>query len=412
MNGAKAVAMALLVLTAGRLGCARAAPEGAAPGKAEEPPVRAVVEAGNRFALGLYGELRGAEGNLFLSPYSISSVLSMAYAGARGETAEQMAQVLHLPEEGGEVHAAMGRLAAEVAGSGREREFALHVANAVWLQQGFEVLAEFLRVMSAHYGGGLERLDFGAAPEPARRRINAWVEEQTAGRIRDIIPPGVLTPLTRLVLTNAIYFKGAWLHPFSEGNTADDAFHVTAERSVTVPMMKGTHRCGYAESGDVQVLKMGYVGGEVSMTIVLPRRVGGLAELEESLTPETLAAWSELERRRVAVTLPRFKVTAQCRLDRALQQLGMTDAFTERADLSGITGRRDLFVSAVLHKAFVDVDEEGTEAAAATALVATTTAVRPGEPPVFRADHPFLFYIQHEPTGAVLFMGRLADPSA
>ena len=230
-------------------------------------------------------------------------------------------------------------------------------------------------------------------------------------KIRDLIPPGVLDALTRLVLTNAIYFKGDWLHPFKESATSGAPFWISSDRSIPAPMMQQTESFRYGESDLCQVLELPYAGDALSMFVLLPRERDGLRGLEEALTHEALVErTTALARRQVAVTLPKFKLTCQFSLAEVLRKMGMVDAFSvEAADFSGMTGRKDLYVSAVIHKAFVDVHEEGTEAAAATAVVMSLTAM-PQRPVTFRADHPFLLLIQHKPSGSILFMGRVADP--
>ncbi len=372
----------------------------------------AVVEANNGFAIDLYGQLKEEQGNLFCSPHSISSALAMTWAGARGRTAEQMRRVLRLPEDGDRVHEAYRRLLDRLNAATQAEGCRLEVANALWGQEGYDFLPRYLQLVEARYRAGLEQVDFRGATEKARARINRWVEEQTHGKIEDLIPPGALNLMTRLVLTNAIYFKGLWLLPFDPEQTAEQDFWVSAEEKKPVPMMHGKKQFACAETNGCQVLELPYEGGELSMVVLVPRRRDGLAALEKELTAEKLNAWlSKLRRREVDLYLPRFKVTSKFSMRPVLESLGMTDAFSPTAaDLSGMNGRRDLFVTAVLHKAYVDVNEEGTEAAAATGVVVGITAA-PLEPVVFRADHPFLFLIRHGPSGAILFMGRVSQPS-
>jgi len=381
------------------------------PPPAPEEDVAAAARGANDFALDLYAQMKSEPGNLFLSPYSISTALTMTYAGARGDTAAEMRQVLRYTLSDAKLHGGTGNLGRRVAGS---KGCEISVANALWAQKDYPFLAEFTGLNATYYGSGLENLDFASDAEAARKRINGWVEEKTRDRIKDLIPPGVLNPLTRLVLTNAIYFKGQWQEKFEERATRDAPFFVKAAEKVTVPMMNQTEEFGYAEDEAVQVLEMGYRGGELSMVIVLPKAKDGLARVEAALTRKKLAAWlGNMSRRDVVVSVPRFKMTRAVGLKDALVTMGMKDTFSpDAADFSGMTGTDDLFIAAVIHKAFVEVNEEGTEAAAATAVVAELKCEAAARPPVFRADHPFIFMIRHRATGAILFMGRLAKPEA
>jgi serpin B len=371
-----------------------------------------VVKGNSEFAVALYAKLQVQQGNLFFSPYSISTALAMTYAGARGETSRQMAEALRFAPEQGRLHATFAAIAADVAQAGKAKGVVLHIANALWEERGHGILDEFRRIVKTAYGGRVEEVSFTDDAEGVRRTINEWVAEQTQGKIRDLIGPGVLSSLTRLVLTNAIYFKGAWLSAFEQKATRDEPFWTSATDSIPVPMMNQTGRFRYAESDQVQVLELPYAGREISMTVLLPKKKDGLAELERGLTLDQLSGrLSGLREQKVLVQLPKFKVTSQFELRRALGALGMTDAFCDRADFSGIDGKKDLFISAVIHKAFVDVSEEGTEAAAATAVaIGVTSIARPAPVPEFRADHPFMFLIRHVPSGTILFLGRVANP--
>lgn len=373
-----------------------------------------VVKGNSHFAVALYAKLQAQKGNLFFSPYSISSALAMTYAGARGETGEQMAQALHFAAGQGRLHATFASIAADVAQAGKAKGVVLNIANALWEQRGYGILEEFRRIVKESYGGRVEEVAFTDNPEGVRQTINEWVAERTQGKIRDLIAPGVLTSLTRLVLTNAIYFKGAWLSAFEQKATREEPFWTSATDKIPVPMMNQTGRFRYAESDQVQVLDLQYAGGEISMAVLLPREKDGLAELERGLTLEQLSGWlSGLGEQKVLVQLPKFKLTSQFELRKTLGAMGMTDAFSDRADFSGIDGKKDLFISAVIHKAFVDVGEEGTEAAAATAVAIGVTAIaRPAPVPEFRADHPFMFLIRHMPSNTILFLGRVANPKS
>ena len=380
------------------------------------PAEIAVVEGNTRFALDLYARLKGGRGNLFFSPYSLSTALAMTTAGARGETARKMAATLHLPDDPSQVHSGFGALVAQVNGRGRTqpRPDTLVSANALWLQTGEAFLPDYLETIQTRYAAGLFPLDFADDPEAARKTINAWVEKQTLDKIRDLIGSGVLTRETSVVLTNAIYFKGAWQSPFKKAQTREDAtFHAPEGKDVTVPMMAQSGSFPYLDGGSFQALELGYEGDERAMVVLLPKEADGLGMLETSLTGENLAVWIKgLARRKIAVELPRFTLAEGFELRDALVALGMADAFDPKAaDFSGMTGRRDHSISAVIHKAFVDVDEVGTEAAAASAAVMKMTMTVKEPPPIpFHADHPFLVLIRDRATGSVLFLGRVVNP--
>ncbi|QDV35694.1 Serpin (serine protease inhibitor) [Tautonia plasticadhaerens] len=376
--------------------------------------VRAVVEGNTRFALDLYARLGSdRDDNLFFSPGSLSTALAMTYAGAGGQTAGQMAEVLHfrLPPE--KLHPAFAALQATWDADAEGAGFRLSVANRLWGQRDFDFRDRFLARTREHYGAELARVDFARQAEPARQQINAWVEEQTDGKIADLIPPGVLDAMTRLVLTNAVYFKGDWADPFRKEATQDAPFHVSAGRQVEVPLM---HRQGdyrYWAGDGLKALELPYGEGDLAMVVLLTDDIEGLPGLEGRLTADDLSRWlSGLREREVRVSLPRFTLASQFQLAEVLGAMGMPRAFMPgEADFSGMSSEEELYLSAVVHKAFVDVNEEGTEAAAATGVAVGATSFRvPEEPAVFRADHPFLFLIRDNRTGSLLFLGRLANP--
>ncbi len=383
-------------------------------GGEEAAPVRTEPAAASQtaFALDLYGQLKTEAGNLFFSPYSIGVALTMTYGGARGETATEMARTLHLGARGQDVHADLAALAATLASAQRDEAVALHVANALWPHKTYAFRDEYLDLLQSRYDATATAVDYRQAPEEARQTINDWVEKQTREKITDLFAPGSLRPLTRLVLVNAIYFKGDWARPFDAARTTDAPFTVASDQTVTAPMMAQTARFPYAETESLQVLEMPYAGGEFSMLILLPRAGVELRAIESAFSVAQLEAWiGKLDTRRVEVHVPRFKLEwGPHSLIDPLQALGLRKVFEEgAADLSGMDGTRDLFVNQVVHKAFVDVGEEGTEAAAATGIGIGITAVEP-DPRVFRADRPFLFLIREKSTGSLLFIGRLANP--
>ena len=375
-----------------------------------------VVDGDTHFALDLYAKIRTEKGNLLVSPYSISTALAMTYAGAAGDTEKQMAKVLHFELPQDRLHRAMGELIADLNKAGQKDDFQLVVANALWAQKDYTFLKEFLNVVQTHYKAGLNQVDYVNDRENARKTINEWVEDRTNDKIKDLIQPGMLTALTRLVLTNAIYFKGTWVSQFKEHNTQDKPFTLLDGKKIDVPTMHQTESFGYTDNEHHQALELGYVGGRISMVILLPRQVDGLVRLEESLNAKTLKVWlSGLRKQQVAVALPKFKYSYGVNLKKTLVAMGMPYAFNveKRADFSRMTGNEDLIISEVIHKAFIDLNEEGTEAAAATAVVMSLrSAVIPEEPKRFVVDHPFLFLIRDVRTGSILFIGRVMNPEA
>lgn len=373
---------------------------------AEDP--QAAVQAVNAFASDLYGALSAQPGNLIYSPYSLSSALGMTYAGAKGETAREMARTLSFPEDAA-LHASFKRLGAALNGSAGE--CTLEIANALWVQEGYAFLDAYTDLVARAYGAGLETLDFQSDPEGARETINAWVASRTNDLIQDLFPPGAIDPLTRLALTNAVYFKGAWLAPFDAGLTKDAPFRLADGETVDARMMQRTGSYPYGETEEAQVLELPYAGEGLAMTVVLPREGRPLADVEQRIADDGLAVFVEAPRRamEVRVAFPRFRMAAGFSLAQTLARMGMPLAFSDAADFSGMTGRDDLKISAVEHKACIDVTEEGTEAAAATGVsMIVKTIAR--EPKVFRADRPFVFAIRDRASGAVLFLGRVMDP--
>jgi serpin B len=378
-----------------------------------------LVEGNSAFAFDLYDALRNQEGNLFFSPFSVSLALAMTYAGARGETEAQMARTLHytLPQE--RLHAAFNALDQQLSSRGANargqdgKPFRLKLANSVWGQTGYQFLPSYLETLARQYGAGLRLSDFQSAPEPSRVAINDWVEEQTEGKIVDLLPRGSIDALTRMVLVNAIYFNAAWTHSFEKANTRPGPFNLLDGRQVEVPMMSRTlHSLSYAKGDGFQAVELPYDGREVSMVILLPD-AGGFSGFEDSLDAALVdAALSALQPRFVALTLPKFNYSSEFSLAKTLSAMGMPDAMVYRqADFSGMDGTRELFISDVVHKAVVAVDERGTEAAAATAVIVATASAPVDQPLVFTVDRPFVFLIRDLQTGAVLFVGRVLNPA-
>jgi serpin B len=363
------------------------------------------------FALDLYERLKETEVNLFFSPYSVSVALAMTYAGARGITAVQMAHALHFPLDHNQLHPGFASLQAKLDTVQEKSTLQMRTANSLWPQEGYPFFEEFLSLTESYYGVVISPLDYVGDVEAARQTINSWTEEKTENKIKNLIPRGVLDDLTRLVLTNAIYFKGNWANQFDQSLTRDSPFSLTSGGQITVPMMMEQREFKYAESDREQVLELPYDGGELSMIVLLPREVDGLTELEETLMDDGLERWmKDLQKTEVLVFLPRFEVMSQFRLNDVLVSMGMVDAFDLKADFSGMDGRKDwLYISAVMHKAFINVNEEGTEAAAATAVVGKVRGMPPPIP-TFRADHPFIFFIRENSTGNLLFLGKVVNP--
>ena len=384
-----------------------------------------LVGGNSAFAFDLYQFLReeGAGGNLFYSPYSISLALAMTYAGARGETEGQMADALHFALTQERLHPPFNALDLELASRGEGAEgkdgegFRLNIANAIWGQAGFQLLPDFLDTLAENYGAGLRILDFINETEQSRVTINDWVSDQTEDRIKDLIPQGAIDALTRLVLTNAIYFNAAWEYPFDEDLTADGSFYLLDGGQVTVPMMSQTEAFGYTDGEGYQAVELRYDVGELpdgkplSMVVILPEN-GQFEAFEEELEAQKLNdIIADLQLTQVALTMPKFEFESEFSLKDTLAEMGMPIAFSGAADFSGMTGNLGLAISDVLHKSFVALDEAGTEAAAATAVIMRETAM-PDPPVEVTIDDPFMFLIRDIETGAVLFVGRVLNPDA
>jgi serpin B len=402
------------VIVSDRSGAESAGPAEMIFAQEESAAKKEVVKGNNQFAFDLYAKLKEEKGNLFFSPYSISSALVMTYLGARGETATQMAKTLHFPTDQDKLHPFFGTITKELTASS-QKGLQLTVANALWGQKGYKFLDAFTEQVRKFYGAGLQEVDFQKDLETARQTINKWIEEQTKDKIKEPIKPGILDPLTRLVLVNAIYFKGNWVQVFSKKFTHEADFTVTKKEKVRVLMMcvpkedVEKHKFRYTETETLQVLELPYAGNRVSMVVLLPKKVDGLAELEKSLSNENLqkllSGLAPCKGLELEVYLPKFKITSRFRLDSALKDMGMTDAFSsDKADFSGMTGVEKLFIYAALHQALVDVNEEGTEAAAATTVFFRCLSSE------FRADHPFLFLIRDNVSESILFIGRVVKP--
>ena len=371
--------------------------------------IQEVVNANNKFAFDLYSELDKSEnGNIFYSPYSISAALAMTYEGAKGQTAAEMKSVFHFPESS-ILRPNFAAIYNKI--NKKDKPYKLSTGNALWAQQDYKFLDEYLSTVEKYYGGKAANVDFVKETEKSRQTINTFIEEQTNSKIKDLIPQGVLDASTVLVLTNAIYFKGTWTWEFDKSDTSEQDFKVTPNNFVKTPMMYMKNekaKFNYADVGDLQILELPYKGEEISMLILLPTE--NLDAIESSLTAEKLTEWkSQIKEDKLdAIYLPKFEFDTKYFMKETLSKMGMPSAFGN-ADFSGMDGTKSLFIDAVIHQAFIKVDEEGTEAAAATAVIMTKSAVMQRK--IFKADHPFIFIIQEKETGNILFMGRVNDPT-
>ena len=388
-------------------------------------PPQQLAASNNAFAYDLYAQLKGKEGNLLFSPFSVSTALAMTYAGAKGDSAAQMQKVLHFPASQNDTHAGFAALLKHFDDMQRGGSIQLNMANSVWPQQGAALANDYLALVKQNYGVTITPVDYEHAAPAAKDAINHWVESKTSGKIKNLI--GRLGGATRLVLVNAAYFKGDWAQPFSHFMTQQDAPFFTVDGTPSqAPLMSQTKVMPYAAPDGVQLVKMYYKGGQLSMLVILPadKTAAGLRKVENELTAQQVAKWNaQMNPVKVQVFLPSFKFDwGTFSFKAPLQALGMDDAFQgSSADFSGMNGFRakdnaqGLYIGDVLHKTFVAVDEQGTEAAAATGVLMVAGAARTNTasapPPIVRADHPFLFLIQDDATESVLFMGRVMNPA-
>ncbi|MGB7538041.1 MAG: serpin family protein [Anaerolineales bacterium] len=385
--------------------------------KVKDSDLAELVAGNNDFAFALYQQLFSGDENLFYSPYSISTALAMTYAGASNRTADQMAQALHytLPQE--RLHPAFNKLALELAGRAEAeglkpgQAFQLSVANALWGQIDFHFEPDFLDLLARNYAAGMRLVDFTKDPDSVRREINDWVSRETKEKVKDIVPAGVIKDITRLVLANAVYFKAAWQYPFPQDATQPGEFFLADGTVTQASMMRQQADLRSMQGGGYRAVELPYAGGKLSMLILLPDE-GQFTDVESRLEAGLLDATVDaLQDGEVILTLPKFKFEWEAKkLPEDFASLGMTDAFSSAADFSGMTGKPDLFIGAILHKAFVGVDESGTEAAAATVVVMDREAL-PLSTVDFTIDHPFFFVIRDNPTGAILFLGRVTNPA-
>jgi len=379
--------------------------------------VSSVINANNKFAFELYSKYKSEDGNIFFSPYSISIALAMTYEGAKGKTADEIQSVFHFPKDDSQRRDLFSRVINQINKKGKK--YNLSTANALWAQKDYVFLKDYLNLIKNCYVGEAENLDFVDQTEASRLTINNWVENQTNDKIKDLIPRGSLKSFTRLVVTNAVYFKGFWLKQFHSWATKEADFMIAPGSKVKTQMMNEEEEFNYAETDNLQILELPYEGQDLSMLILLPKGAD-LKAVEESLNSKKLSEWKNLLRdEEVGVYLPKFKFETKYFMAKALKAMGMPAAFTPgidfggEADFSGMTGNKKLNIDEIIHQAFVDVNEEGTEAAAATAvtMMVGAAAPEPGPKKIFKADHPFIFVIQDRETGNILFVGRVSDPT-
>jgi serpin B len=386
----------------------------AAPAVADDdkPDVESLARRHNVFALKLYGRVCERDGNVFLAPYSLSTALALTSAGARGATLDEMEKALELPEQE-RLHPAAAALLKQLNAPRKEKNaLQLAVANSLWGQKDYGFLPDFLKTAKDHYGGGLREVDFKTDADKARDAINDWAARETHDRIKDLLPQNLLSTDTRLVLANAVYFKAGWEITFDKAGTKTEKWRLNGGDRVEAPMMHLTAKFNYYHNDSFQILELPYKGKEASMVVVLPKKLDGLGDVEQWLTEERLSVTMvRLAEREMEVTLPKFKVTSAFKLKRVLGEMGMPTAFTSKADFSGLAGGKEpLYIADVVHKAYVDVHEEGTEAAGASAVVVETKEDK-GDPAAFRADRPFFFVIRDNKSGVFLFLGRVMDPT-
>ncbi len=363
----------------------------------------------NEFAVDLYRQLALEDGNLFFSPASISTALTMTWIGAGGQTALEATSVLHLNSGREQVLADYSHLLGGLAGT--DSTYTLNVANRLWGQKDFSFKESYLERIQSCFGGGLQPVDFKSHPNEERLVINQWVAKRTQDKIQNLLPAGTVTQDTRLVLTNAVYFLGDWLFPFPENRTKDVDFHLADGSKKSIPTMKLKKNLPYFSDDSLAMVALPYVGNDLQFMVILPHLKNGLPKIEAGLNSTSLAKNIQaMSSKKVDVWLPRLDLAQDFNLGDTLKKLGMKQAFSPgQADFSGMTDQTELFISSVVHKSFLKVDEQGTEAAAATGVTIGVTSM-PSPPTMFVADHPFLFLIRQKDTGVILFMGRYENP--
>jgi serpin B len=372
---------------------------------ATEEGVERVVKANNQFAFELYDELSKEHENVFFSPYSIDVALTMTYEGANGKTKEEIGRALHIPTDDMLRRSSYAKLYNIL--NNKSNSYILKTANALWIQRDFRILDSYKEVISKYYCGKVENIDFKNNPDKAREIINNWVKKETEGKIRELIPKNGVNDMTRLVITNAIYFKGTWEREFDKDKTHDEDFWINKDKKVKVKMMTTRGVFNYAEDAKFQVLELPYKGDDIAMLVFLPKDINPNVSLS---IDEFYSLKDNLKEEEIEVFIPKFKMEMGYNLNRPLYNLGIREAFSYDADFSKIDGKKDLFIQNVFHKAFIEVNEEGTEAAAATAVVVGLKSAPPKEYKIFKANHPFIFFIVDKRTDLILFMGKIVNP--
>ncbi len=374
--------------------------------------INLAINANNQVALDIYSKLKNENGNIFFSPYSISTALAMVYEGARGKTAEEIRSVFHFSADSNLRRPAFAAIYEDL--NKPNSKFDLSAANALWAQNDYKFLNDYIATIEQYYAGKATNVDFKNATEKTRQTINKWIEDKTNNKIKDLFSQGSLDNTTRLVLTNAIYFKGTWIKQFEKNKTTNDNFWINTDNAIKVPMMQRTDKnskFNYTETDDLQILEMPYEGNALSMMVFLPKK-NNLSLLENSLTLDKINDYkNKLREQRVYVYMPKFTFDTKYSLNETLAKIGMPTAFTSNADFSGMDGTKQLLIQNVIHQAFIDVNEEGTEAAAATGISMSLGSAGGNEDPVFEANHPFIFIIQNKNNGNILFLGRVSNPS-
>lgn len=365
----------------------------------------------NQFGIELYKQLSSTKGNTFFSPFSISTAMAMTYAGARGNTEQEMARVMHFDSDQSLFHNEYKQYLDKIFTN--KKGVKLTTANSLWAQKDYTFLDSFFNITEEYYNAPVHLVDYTSdnEREKTRETINKWVEGKTNNKIKDLLQPSDLEPLTRLVLTNAIYFFGNWEKPFDSKLTEPNTFYSDQGLEIQAPFMKHKEDYKYYENDQIQYLEIPYTSSQISMAIILPKETEGLAEIEEKLDKISLNQWmTKATIQKVNILIPKFKTSFRTSLNKALSDMGIKEAFTEDADFSGMTGGKDLMISNVIHQAFIEVNETGTEAAAATAVVMRMKSAFAAEEMFFNANHPFIFIIKDNETNSILFMGRIINP--
>lgn len=375
--------------------------------------IKDISLANNEFAISLYKKIGDEGKNIIFSPYSISSALAVTYAGAKGNTAREMAEILWFPEDQESFHTGYKTFTDSIQLTGIEKGTELRIANALWVQDDYKLRQDFLELADSCYKAKAENVNFKKPEELelTREKINRWIEKITNDKIHDLIPRGMLKEVTRLVITNAIWFNGNWMNPFDKSNTSSSLFNISREFTVTTDFMHQKSHAGYYEDEEVQALELAYKGNKKSMVIILPKETDGWKLVGRVLTSDRLSIISrEMVDKEVEMAIPKFTYESQFNLKETLVLMGMKEPFSDDADFSGMTGANDLKIDEVIHKAFIEVNESGTEAAAATAVIMVLKSALEEESIRFNANHPFIYFIMDKTTGGIIFMGRFVNP--